>query len=111
MRSFRPSGGGPRSPHTRLMTATSLPALGLRCNAGQFALLVAINGLVGGMVGQERTVVPLLAHDVFGLTGFTVVLSFVLAFGVTKALTNLAAGALAGRILPIDRLAAGSPGG
>ena len=97
MRSFRPSGEGPRSPHTRRMTATSLPALGLRRNAGQFALLVAVNGLVGGMVGQERTVVPLLAHDVFGLTGFTVVLSFVLAFGVTKALTNLAAGALADR--------------
>jgi MFS family permease len=60
-------------------------------------LLVAVNGLVGGMVGQERTVLPLLARDVFGLTGFTVVLSFVLAFGVTKALANLAAGALADR--------------
>jgi MFS family permease len=83
------------------MTAPSLPdpglGLGLRRNAGQFTLLVAVNGLVGGMVGQERTVVPLLARDVFGLTGFTVVLSFVLAFGVTKALANLAAGALADR--------------
>jgi MFS family permease len=79
------------------MTSPSPPGLGLRRNAGQFALLVAVNGLVGGMVGQERTVVPLLARDVFGLTGFTVVLSFVLAFGVTKALANLAAGALADR--------------
>jgi MFS family permease len=81
------------------MTAPSLPGLGLglRRNAGQFALLVAVNGLVGGMVGQERTVIPLLAHDVFGLTGFSVILSFVLAFGVTKALANLAAGALADR--------------
>jgi MFS family permease len=79
------------------MTTRSLPALGLRQNAGQFALLVAVNGLVGAMVGQERTVLPLLARDVFGLTGFTVVLSFVLAFGVTKALANLAAGALADR--------------
>jgi MFS family permease len=79
------------------MTSPSAPGLGLRRNAGQFSLLVAVNGLVGGMVGQERTVVPLLARDVFGLTGFTVVLSFVLAFGVTKALANLAAGALADR--------------
>ena len=42
--------------------------LGLRANAGQFALLVAVNALVGGMVGQERTVLPLLARDAFGLT-------------------------------------------
>jgi MFS family permease len=73
------------------------PRLGLRANAGQFALLVAVNGLVGGMIGQERTVVPLLARDAFGLTGFAIVLAFVLAFGVTKAFANLAAGALADR--------------
>jgi MFS family permease len=79
------------------VTATSHPRLGLRENAGQFAILVAVNGLVGGMIGQERTVLPLLARDAFGLTAFTVVLSFVLAFGVTKALANLAAGALADR--------------
>jgi MFS family permease len=71
--------------------------LGLRANLGQFALLVAVNGLVGGMLGQERTVLPLLAREAFGLTAFTTVLSFVLAFGVTKALANLAAGALADR--------------
>ncbi len=70
---------------------------GLRANAGQFALLVAVNGLVGAMIGQERTVLPLLARDVFGLTGFTVVLTFVIAFGVTKAFANLAAGGLADR--------------
>lgn len=79
------------------MTSVSLPRLGLRENAGQFALLVAVNGLVGGMIGQERTVLPQLARDVFGLTAFTVVLSFVLAFGVTKALANLAARVLADR--------------
>ena len=82
------------------MTATgssSVPALGLRGNAGQFALLVAVNALVGGMVGQERTVLPLLATDVFGLTGFTAALTFVLAFGLTKAAANLVAGALADR--------------
>ena len=63
----------------------------------QFALLVAVSALVGGMVGQERTVLPLLATDVFGLTGFVSALTFVVAFGIAKAFTNLAAGALADR--------------
>jgi MFS family permease len=80
---------------TRLPVPT--PRLGLGANAGQFALLVAVNGLVGGMIGQERTVLPLLARDTFGLTAFSVVLTFLLAFGVTKAFANLAAGALADR--------------
>ena len=71
--------------------------LGLRANAGQFILLIGVNALVGGMVGQERTVLPLLATDVFGLTGLTAVMTYLLAFGITKALTNLAAGALADR--------------
>ncbi len=71
--------------------------LGLRANLGQFALLVAVNALVGGMIGQERTVLPLLARDVFGLAGVTSTLTFVAAFGVTKAATNLVAGALADR--------------
>jgi len=79
------------------MTTVPIPRLGLRENSGQFALLVGVNGLVGGMIGQERTVLPLMAREVFGLTAFTVVLSFVLAFGVTKAVANLAAGALADR--------------
>jgi MFS family permease len=73
------------------------PVLGLRANAPQFALLVVVNALVGGMIGQERTVLPLLATDVFGLTGFTAALTFVAAFGVTKAGTNLVAGALSDR--------------
>ena len=71
--------------------------LGLRANAPQFALLVVVNALVGGMVGQERTVLPLLARDVFGLSGATAALTFVFAFGLSKAATNLAAGALADR--------------
>jgi MFS family permease len=80
------------------MTApASTPRLGLRANAGQFALLVGVNGLVGGMLGQERTLLPLMARDIFGLTGFTAILTFILAFGVTKAVANLAAGALADR--------------
>jgi MFS family permease len=73
------------------------PRLGLRANAGQFALLVGVNGLVGGMLGQERTILPLIARDIFGLSAFTAILSFILAFGVTKAVANLAAGGLADR--------------
>ncbi|MEX2182864.1 MAG: MFS transporter [Chloroflexota bacterium] len=73
------------------------PRLGLRANAGQFALLVGVNGLVGGMVGQERTLLPLLGRDAFGITGVAVALTFLVAFGVTKAVTNLAAGHLADR--------------
>ena len=76
---------------------SAAPRLGLGANAGQFALLVAVNGLVGGMIGQERTVLPLLAREAFGLTGVSVVMTFLVAFGVTKALANLAAGALADR--------------
>ena len=72
-------------------------ALGLRANAGQFALLVGVGALVGAMVGQERTVLPLMATSVFGLAGVASVLTFLVAFGITKAVTNLAAGLLADR--------------
>ena len=71
--------------------------LGLRENLPQFALLVAVNALVGGTIGQERTVLPILARDVFGLAGFVAALTFVVAFGVAKAVTNLAAGVLVDR--------------
>jgi MFS family permease len=66
--------------------------LGLRQNLPQFALLVAVNALVGGMLGQERTVVPLLGKQVFGLTGYTAGLTFILVFGLAKAATNYFAG-------------------
>lgn len=72
--------------------------LGLRANLPQFALLVAVNALVGGMIGQERTVLPLLAHQVFGLTAFTAVLTFIVAFGAVKAVTNFFAGTLSDRV-------------
>jgi len=72
--------------------------LGLRANAGQFALLVGVSALVGGMVGQERALVPLLAVQVFGLSTATAALAFLVAFGLTKAVTNLVAGALADRV-------------
>lgn len=71
--------------------------LGLRANASQFALLVAVNALVGGMLGQERTVLPLLAESEFGLTGFTAATTYIVAFGLTKAVTNFAAGTLSDR--------------
>ena len=71
--------------------------LGLRENAAQFSLLVAVNALVGGMIGQERTVLPLLAEDEFGLTAYTATLTFIAAFGIVKAITNFFAGTLSDR--------------
>ena len=61
-------------------------------------LLVVINAFVGGMVGLERAVLPLLAERDFGLTSRTAVLSFIVTFGVTKALANLFAGGMSDRI-------------
>jgi MFS family permease len=72
--------------------------LGLRANARQFALLVALNALVGGMVGLERSVLPLVGKQDFGLTSTSAILAFVVAFGAAKAFTNLAAGGLAERL-------------
>ena len=72
--------------------------LGLRENIGQFSLLVAINAFVGAMVGLERSTLPLIGRDEFGVTSTAAVLSFVVAFGIAKAVTNLAAGALADRL-------------
>ncbi len=72
--------------------------LGLRANAGQFTLLVGVSALVGATVGQERAIVPLLATDVFGVPTAIAALSFLVAFGVAKAITNLVAGELADRV-------------
>jgi MFS family permease len=72
--------------------------LGLRENASQFALLVAITAFVGAMVGLERSTLPLVGRDDFGLSSNVAVLSFIVAFGLSKALTNLAAGALVERV-------------
>jgi len=72
--------------------------LGLRANARQFALLVALNALVGGMVGLERSVLPLVGKQDFGLSSTSAILAFVVAFGAAKAFTNLAAGGLAERL-------------
>jgi MFS family permease len=76
---------------------TAAVRLGLRANARQFTLLVALNALVGGMVGLERSVLPLVGEQDF-LSSTSVILAFVVAFGTAKALTNLAAGELAERL-------------
>ena len=72
--------------------------LGLRENRGQFALLVAVNAFVGAMIGLERSTLPLIGSEDFGLASKAAVLSFIVAFGAAKALTNLGAGALAQRL-------------
>lgn len=71
--------------------------LGLRANARQFGLLVALNGFVGAMVGLERSVLPLVGERDFGLDSHAEILSFVVAFGIAKAVSNLVAGGLADR--------------
>jgi MFS family permease len=73
------------------------PALGLRANRTQFWLLVLVNAFVGAMVGLERTVLPLLAEQEFGLASRKAALSFIVAFGVVKAASNLLAGRLGDR--------------
>jgi MFS family permease len=80
--------------HRREVTADNETPirLGLRENLGQFSLLVLINFFVGRMVGLERTVVPLIGERDFGLASKTAIVSFIVAFGVTKAACNLLAG-------------------
>jgi MFS family permease len=73
------------------------PRLGLRANLAQFCLLVGINALVGGMVGQERSLLSLLATETFGLAAVSAALTYIVAFGLTKAATNFLAGTLADR--------------
>ena len=83
-----------------LRTAPAAPRLGLRENLPQFLLLVGINALVGGMIGQERTVLPLLANRTFGLTAYTATLTFIVAFGAVKAWTGFM---IASNEIPADR--------
>lgn len=71
--------------------------LGIRDNLGQFSLLVAVNAFVGAMVGMERTILPPIAEHDFHLAAKAAVLSFIVVFGVTKALTNYLAGRLSDR--------------
>lgn len=78
--------------------AAIAPRLGLRENWQQFTLLVIVNAFVGGMVGLERSILPQMAEESFGLAATTAVLSFILVFGVVKALANYYAGALANKL-------------
>ncbi|MFN2488698.1 MAG: MFS transporter [Actinomycetota bacterium] len=73
-------------------------SLGIRANLAQFALLVGVNGLVGALVGQERSLVPLLGERVFAVGSSTALMLFIVSFGLAKAAANLAAGYLADRI-------------
>src|SRR4051812_40100305 len=82
----------------RADTRQPMLRLGLRANLAQFSLLVGVNALIGGMVGQERTVLPLLGERVFHLHAFTAALTFIVAFGVVKAITNFFAGTLSDRV-------------
>ena len=72
--------------------------LGLRENLPQFTLLVFLNAFVGAMVGLERTVLPLLGEQEFGLSSKTAITSFIVSFGVTKAIVNLVAARISDRI-------------
>ncbi|MES2873305.1 MAG: MFS transporter [Bacteroidota bacterium] len=72
--------------------------LGLRENWKQFSLLVLINAFVGGMVGLERSILPQIAEAEFHIAAKTAILSFIVVFGITKALTNYFTGALANRL-------------
>jgi MFS family permease len=74
------------------------PRLGLAANWRQFALLVAVNALVGATIGLERSIIPSLAKQEFGLDSYRAVLSFIVVFGIAKALANYAAGQLADRV-------------
>ncbi|NNK87094.1 MAG: MFS transporter [Flavobacteriaceae bacterium] len=72
--------------------------LGLKENWKQFSLLLIVNAFVGGMIGLERTILPKLAEIEFGILATSVILPFIIVFGITKALTNYFTGALANRL-------------
>ena len=89
---------GHRAQSGRARSTGTPPVLGLRANLAQFSLLVAVNALVGGTLGQERTVLPLLAKHVFHLGLYTSALTYILAFGLSKAAMNYFAGTLSDRL-------------
>jgi len=76
------------------MTKVQHIALGIRANLAQFSLLVVVNAFVGAMVGMERSILPSIAEQEFHLAARAAILSFIVVFGVTKALTNYLAGRL-----------------
>jgi MFS family permease len=78
--------------------STGAVRLGLRENLSQFALLIVVNAFVGAMVGMERSILPAIAEQAFQLAARTAVLSFIVVFGIAKALTNYGAGRLSDRV-------------
>ncbi len=82
----------------RAQRPRSAVRLGLQENVGQFALLVVVNAFVGAMVGLERSILPLLAEQEFQLVAHSAILSFIVVFGITKAITNYLAGYYADRV-------------
>ncbi|RTY94507.1 MFS transporter [Flavobacterium sp. GSP27] len=76
---------------------TNTTKLGLKENWKQFTVLVIVNAFVGGMIGMERTIIPKFAEIEFGIASKTAILSFIIAFGITKAITNYFTGKLANR--------------
>ena len=92
---------------TTVHATTSTLRLGLRENLAQFSLLVLVNAFVGGMVGLERTVVPLIGTEEFGIGSEVVVFSFIITFGLIKACVNLVSGLLADRYTRKTVLVAG----
>jgi len=82
----------------RQLDAKPVIRLGLRENLFQFSLLVVVNAFVGGMVGLERTVVPLIGSEEFKIASATIIASFIISFGLAKAFTNLISGQLADRL-------------
>src|SRR5215467_12359533 len=81
--------------------------LGLRENLPQFTLLVVVNAFVGAMAGLERSILPAIAEDDFHLVARTAVLSFIVVFGIAKAITNYAAGRISDRFGRKHALVAG----
>ena len=81
--------------------------LGLKENRAQFALLVLVNGFVGGMVGLERSILPQIAEKEFAIAAKTAILSFIVVFGIVKAITNYYTGTLANKFGRKNLLIAG----
>ena len=87
-----------RPSRLHLGSADAVVRLGLRENLSQFALLIVVNGCVGAMVGMERSILPVIAEQEFDLAARTAILSFIVVFGFSKAVTNYLAGTFADRI-------------
>src|SRR4029453_8659290 len=96
-RAWTPSFATTSAWRTEPSMQTAALRLGLRENLGQFSLLVLVNAFVGAMVGLERSIVPAIAEHEFHIAARGAILSFIVVFGITKALTNYLAGRLSDR--------------